>query len=61
MALTGSVAEDLYSHLPHPTCSWVPFSTRWFTMNKLKLIIQGQATNRDEETFAGNLYPNVYS
>ena len=30
-------------------------------MNKLKLIIQGQAANRDEETFAGNLYPNVYS
>ena len=61
MVLTGSVAEDLYSHLSHPTYSWVPFSTRWFTMNKLKLIIQGQAANRDEETFAGNLYPNVYS
>ena len=61
MALTCSVAEDLYSHLSHPTYSWVPFSTRWFTMNKLKLIIQGQAANRDEETFAGNLYPNVYS
>ena len=60
MALTGSVAEDLYSHLPHPTYSWAPFSTRWFTM-KRKLIIQGQAANRDEETFAGNLYPNVYS
>ena len=26
-----------------------------------KLVIQGQAANRDEETFAGNLYPNVYS
>ena len=60
MALTGGVAEDLYSHLPHPTYSSVPFSTRWFTM-KRKLIIQDQAASRDEETFAGSLYPNVYS